>query len=286
MAEQDFVVTTSGGEQFFTGLIAPDRVENVFLSYPPKQVLELDQIKFIYTHARREHGLDIYKRRKQQGRKSSCASYAATTGCEARRAFDRKSDIEFGPEYLYSLVNNGRDAGSQLKDNMLRLLDQGCCLRASVPYQVHNLNDLSMEQKRFAAQEAKDYRALDWAQFPQSNPDILWANMISSIANRDPVLLAVHCGDNFFSCGPDGRCRPDKGDGNHGVCGVELEGVETAKSIRDIKIWTVNSHGVRFGKNGCYLHTYDHSLQPGQIHLHAGCRSMRTGDHEEIACRA
>ncbi|MFO0940073.1 MAG: hypothetical protein U0930_04835 [Pirellulales bacterium] len=179
----------------------------------------------------------------------------------------------------------GRDQGSQLKDNMQALLDKGCCLRNSVPYQVHNLNDLSMEQKRFASQEAKDYRALDWVQFPHNNPDSLWANMISSIANRDPVLLAVHCGDNFFSCGPDGRCKPDKGPGNHGVCGVELDGVETAKSFRDIKIWVVNSHGIRFGKNGCYLHTYDHSLQPGQIHLHAGCRAMRTGDHEEIACR-
>ncbi|MFO0940074.1 MAG: hypothetical protein U0930_04840 [Pirellulales bacterium] len=106
MAEQDFIVTTSAGE-FFTGLIAPERVENVFLSYPPKQVLDLDRVKFIYGHARRVHGLELYTRRKQQGRKSSCASYAATTGCEARRAFDRKADVEFGPEHLYSMVNGG-----------------------------------------------------------------------------------------------------------------------------------------------------------------------------------
>ncbi len=92
MADQDFVVSV-GGEQFFTGLIAPEKVENVFLSYPPKQVLELDAIKYLYSQPGRKHGLEIYTRRKQQGRKAH-ALVTRLPSCEARRAFDRKVDVE------------------------------------------------------------------------------------------------------------------------------------------------------------------------------------------------
>ncbi len=31
-------------------------------------------------------------------------------------------------------------------------------------------------------------------------------------------------------------------------------------AARDIKIWVVNSHGSKFGKDWCYLHTFDHSV--------------------------
>ena len=112
--------------------------------------------------------------------------------------------------------------------------------------------------------------------------------MISAVAQRSAVLIAVHCGNNFFSCGPDGVCKPDVGKGNHAICAMELHGVETAGSVRDIKIIALNSHGKRFGNNGCYLHTFDHMAGPNgdgpsTYHQHCVCLEMRSSPDEEIS---
>lgn len=274
---------TFKGEEFSLGLKVPGRIPLSFAEYPPQNVLELAQLKQIYANPGRKHGLDLYKRRKQQGKMSSCCAYAATNSQEFKRTIDQKDDKEFGPEYLYAMINGGQDDGAMLDDAMRYLVEKGCCLRDSVPYQVYSLNSMSMEQKRFSSQQASDYRSLDWYKMPHGNLDQCWGATVSAIALRDPVLMAVHCGDGFFSCGQDGVCRVDRGVGNHAVCGVELEGVATAKSMRDIKIWTVNSHGARYGKNGCYLHTYEHMAQPCQAHQHCACRSMRTSPEEKIS---
>lgn len=271
------------GEVFGLGLQMPDRIPLSFAEVPAGSAMELDQLKHLYANNNRSHALEIYKRRKNQGRVSSCCPYAATTAMEVKRCFDYKQDVEFGPEHLYAKINGGRDAGAMLDAAMKELVARGCALRASVPYQVHTMNSLTMEQKRHADQEAFDYRSLDWHKMPHGNPDQCWAATLTAIATRDPVLMAVHCGNNFFSCGPDGVCRVDRGPGNHAVCGVELEGVATARSIRDIRIWTINSHGARAGKNGCYLHTYDHMVEPCKYHQHCACRSVRTSPEEVVS---
>lgn len=282
MGQPNFKVEFKG-ETLSLGLQIPDKIPLSFAEYPLQQVMPLDQIKKIYSNPNRKHALEIYTTRKQQGRSSSCCPYAATTSLEAKRKFDRKQDVEYQPEYLYANINGGRDAGAMLDDAMKFLLAKGCCLKLPKLYQDHTLNDLTMEEKRFAAQQALDYRPLDWYQAPIRNIETAWAAMVSAIAARDPVLMAVHCGDNFFSAGPDGKCKPDKGPGNHAVCGLELEGVLTARSLRDISIWAVNSHGSRAGKNGCYLHTYDHAAEPVNYHQHCMCRSMRSSPDEQIS---
>lgn len=274
---------TYQGEVFGLGLQIPASIPLSFAEIPAGSVMELDQLKHVYATQGRGHALDIYKRRKQQGRMSSCCPYAATTAMEVKRSFDHKEDVEFGPEHLYAKINGGQDEGAMLDAAMKELVARGCALRASVPYQVYTLTTLTMEQKRFAEQQAFDYRSLDWHKMPHGNLDACWAATLSAIATRDPVLMAVHCGNNFFGCGPDGICKPDRGLGNHAVCGVELEGVATARSLRDIKIWTINSHGARAGKNGCYLHTYDHMAEPCNYHQHCACRSVRTSPDEQVS---
>ena len=276
MSNPSQFVHTVGNKEFRTGLIAPDKIDTTYASYPPVKLLDLSDLKKLYAAKGRKAAWDLYKRRKQQGRKSSCAAYGGTTCCEIKNVFDRKDDVEFGPEHLYARVNDGQDHGATLGSIMRELLKGGCCLRESVPYQVHTLDSMSMEEKRFANQEGKKYRPLDWLKMPHSSPDKCWQATLSAIANRDPVLMAVHCGDGFFSCDSKGNARVDQGMGNHAVCGAELVGVESAGSLRDIKIWTVNSHGDEYGANGCYLHTYDHMIQPSQVHEHCSCESMRT----------
>lgn len=277
----DELSVSVGGEQYFLGLLTPEVIPETF-PLAIGEPYDLAKLKSICANPKRKHGLDIYTRRKQQGRKSSCCPYAATTGQEAKRAFDHKQDVEFGPEWLYCMINGGRDAGAMLDDAQVKLKDKGCCLRDSVPYQIHTTSGMSMEQKRFAEQQAKEYRAIDWVRMPR-DLDACWAMTLSRIADRDPVLMAVHCGSGFFSCDAQGNCRVDRGGGNHAVCGVELEGVETARSLRDIKIWTVNSHGARYGKNGCYKHTYDHMAQPVRNHQHCACEAMNSANDEEIS---
>lgn len=281
--DQPEMKLTFGGEVYGLGLLVPDKIPLSFAEYPAAEVLDLAGLQSIYKTPGRKDALDWYKPRLQQGRASSCCPYAGTTACNVKRTFDHKEPVTFQPEYVYAHINGGVDEGAFLDACMKFLLEKGCCLTLEKLYQDYTLRDLTMEEKRFAAQQAMDYRALDWYKMPHGNLDQCWAATLSAIAKRDPVLMAVHCGNNFFNCGPDGRCRVDRGVGNHAVCGVELEGVLTARSLRDIKIWTINSHGARFGKNGCYLHTYEHMAQPCQYHQHCACRSMRTSPDEKIS---
>lgn len=274
---------TYQGEVYGLGLQMPQTIPLSFAEVPAGSAMDLAQLKHIYSTVGRAHALEVYTRRKQQGQRSSCCPYAATSAMEAKRRLDHKEDVEFGPEHLYAKINGGRDAGSMLDAAMRELVARGCCLRDSIKYQAYTLNEMTMEQKRFAAQQAFDYRALDWHKMPHGNLAACWSATLTAIATRDPVLMAVHCGRNFFGCGPDGVCRVDRGPGNHAVCGVELHGVETAKSLRDIKIWAVNSHGARAMKDGCYLHTYDHMAEPCNFHQHCACRSVRTSPEEKVS---
>ena len=283
-----------GDVEYSTGLKKPDEIPLSFTQFPSDEILSLRDLKLLYTNENRIPVLDLYKRRKQQGRKSSCCAYAATTACEVKRNLDGKDDVEFGPEYLYTLINGGVDEGALLDHAMKALLGlhprtnretpgYGCCLRDAVPYQVHTLDSMSMEEKRFAKQQAEDYQALDWLKMPHGDLDACWKATVSSIARREPVLMAVHCGSNFFNTPSSGINQADRGVGNHAVVGVDLVGVENASSYSDIKIATINSHGKRFGNDGCYLHTIRHMEGPVRYHQHCSCRAMRTSPDEEIS---
>ena len=274
---------TVGNETFGLGLIKPDKIPLSFAAYPPEEVYSLADLKKIYANKNRRPMYDLYRRRKNQGPISSCCAYAATTACEISRLSKHKQDVELGSEWLYCLVNGGADRGALLDHAMRALLEKGCCLRSSVPERIWNTRKMSMEEKNHATREAKDYRALDWVKMPHGDVDACWASTISAIADRRPVLMAVHCGQGFFSANGEGQCRVDRGVGNHAVCGAELLGVESAGSLRDIKIWTANSHGKRYGWNGWYQHTYDHMCQPCQHHQHCAAISMRTSDEEKIS---
>ena len=258
------------GQQFSTGLMIPEEIPTSFASFPPAETYDLADLKKIYGNKNRRSAIDLYTRRKQQGRKSSCCGYAITTCGELKRVFDRKQDVEIGPEWIYSRYcedyNRGQDSGALLDKMMQLWMAEGSCLRDSVPYQIHTLNQMSMEQKRFAAQQAKEFRLLDANLMPIKDLDECWKATLSAIARRNPVLGAVHCGRNFFACGPDGECQPDKGPGNHAVAMVELTGVETAGSLRDIGIITINSHGKRYGNNGCFVFRYGHMCGPVEWH--------------------
>ena len=270
-----------GDRVFKTGLREPDTVNTGYASYPPTDTLELAEIKHLYGRPGRKMATDMYKRRKQQGPVSSCCAYAVTNANEVKRRFDRKTDVEFGAEHMYCRINGGRDDGAQLKHGMDDSLRNGCCLRGSVPEHIWSFQgNMSMEQRRFADQEAQDYKALDWNQLPFGEVEAAWAAAVSAVALRNPALIAVHCGPNFFSCGLDGVFRPDRGRGNHAVCAVDLLGVATARSLRDLKLVVINSHGKRYGHDGCYLHTIDHMAGPSTVHVQSVCRAMKTSPDE------
>ncbi len=276
---------TVGGQVLGLGLLIPEKIPLSFAEYPAEKLHDLPDLKKIYSANGRKHNRDLASavKTKQQGRASSCCPYAATTNMEFKRAFDHKDHVTFQPEWLYSKINGGCDAGAMLDDAMKELIKNGCCLEFPKLYQDHTLSDLSMEEKRFLAQQAMMNRVLDYYTAPIQNLEKCWHTCVSAIANRDPVLLAVHCDDGFFACGPDGRCRVDKGPGNHATCGYELENVLQAGSIRDIKIRCRNSHGGKFGDKGDYLHTYDHMAGPCQYHQHCPTRSVRTSEEETIS---
>ena len=53
--------------------------------------------------------------------------------------------VDFGPEFLYALINGGKDRGSMLDDGMVAVTEHGICPRQMIPYEAYQL------KRRFAS---------------------------------------------------------------------------------------------------------------------------------------
>lgn len=135
----------------------------------------------------------------------SCASYAGASSASKRRVLDGQGREDLSGDYLYSLVNGGRDRGSALVKNMRKIMTNGVATKETVP-----LGDIypNRYDKRKADAEARRFRGHELFSIPDEQ------SMATALVLRMPVVHAIHVGRNWRKLDGD-VLRGDSGHGNH-----------------------------------------------------------------------
>ncbi len=250
-----------------TGNQQPERIPTSFAEYPETDLLTLDEIREILNDPQRPQARDLFGSKwiLNQGKRSSCNAYAVA-GCLSRVRFRMGlGRVEFGPEFLYALINQGQDRGSMLDDGMLAITEHGICPRQMIPYEAYQTKDVSVEARRVA----KNYRAFECYQFPTQSLAKFWQAMISAVCRNELIVLAVHVGDRFLKSGE--FAGVDRGPGNHAV-GADDARIEGG-DIFDIKLDMFNSWGLSFGEKGRTFIGVEHMEEPMKYHAMYAMRS-------------
>lgn len=272
MANQ-FEFKLPNGQLVYTGNQEPETMPLSFKEYPETSIRSIDDIAEIVKNDKRATSREKMRNYiRNQGRRSSCNAYmAAWMLC---RVIFNQTGIwhDLAPEFLYMLINGGKDNGSMLDDGMVKVTDEGICQRTYIPYEAYQQRTIGMEQWRMATQNAKNYRAYECYQMPTSSMEKCYLAMLSCIAGRGCVGTAVHVGNNYMRSGI--TAGVDRGVGNHAVPGDDIVlKTPRPKSIEDFDIVSPQSWGKDFADKGFTDLNYRHFQQTYKVHAFYGMRS-------------
>lgn len=163
-----------------------------------KRIIEASDFKF-----GREHFDDSWLT--NQNGFGSCASYAGSSALAKARVLGGQARVDLSGDYLYSLVNGGRDAGSMLDRNMKAMMSQGVASKATV-----GLGGIYPRKydKAKADAEARRFRGHELYAIPDEQ------SLATALALRIPTVIAIHVGGAWRKLDGDVLVG-NSGPGNH-----------------------------------------------------------------------
>ena len=186
----------------------------------------------------------------------SCASYAGATALSKSRVINGQDRQDLSGDYLYSLVNGGRDQGSMLDDNMMALMTRGVALASTVPLggiyrKKYSTEIADAEALRFRAHEA--YAILD----EQS--------MATAQVLRIPVVVAIHVTNSWREFSSDDVLSPrNNGPGNHSE---NCDDIRYNTKAGRFEYRKATSHGKNYSDDGyCWTYWDAHYKTPARYH--------------------
>jgi|TARA_R110002096_G_scaffold321278_4_gene515386 hypothetical protein len=270
------------GEKVYTGMKMPEEYPVSFKPYPETHVRPLDEILDILDSPDRVPARQRWGQGKliNQGRRSSCNAYMAAAMWMRSNFYATGKWVDVSPEFLYMHINGGQDNGSMLDDGMKFMTDVGICRRKVdgeqlIPYQSYRKNKINMETLRFATQDAANQKAGECYQMPKDSPESCWHALLSCLAGRGTVGLAVHVGRNYMRSGK--IAGYDRGHGNHAVAGDDIVKLtESPNGVEDLGIVSPQSWGPNFADGGFTIITIKHISGTMKYHGLYGLRSVLT----------
>ncbi len=147
---------------------------------------------------------------KDQNGKGACNGFAADESLEIAMLIKNPSlYVKLSPWFIYSILCNGIDRGSNIGDALDLLSKTGTCLDTSVPYGTINPRSLSAAARAEAARFKIDVGG-QLANF---------ADMVKATQLRRPFNFSIRVGPGFDQLDADGCPRVSAGMGNHAVTG-------------------------------------------------------------------
>jgi hypothetical protein len=248
----------------FTGLLVPAEKPSSFKAYEQNQpMLSISEIKRILadenrTPARKRFSAKLFI--KNQGGRGSCNGYAGAWALARARIMAGLKFEALSGEYLYSMINGGRDSGSMLDDGMKALMEKGVALESLVQHESYLWSQMSES----ARQSANRFKAVECY---TANTEI---GLASGLALGFVGVVAVHATNSWMHLDANGISDPSRGPGNHAVC------CQDVAVISDTLCFDIaNSWGLSFGREGHAWNTWkNHLATPNQYHafyLIRGC---------------
>jgi len=185
---------------------------------------------------------------KNQNGWGKCASSAATYAIEKARYISGQPRIELSDDYLYSLVNGGRDQGSTLGDNLRAITQKGIATRSMVKEgQIYRRS----YSNGAADREALRFRAHEGYATPSEQ------EVVASLLAGKPIVIAIHVGRNWQRFDSTGVLIGDRGPGNHSE---HLDHVRYNRQKGRFEFREHSSHGTGQGDGGFFWVTWDQHL--------------------------
>lgn len=218
-------------------------------SEPEQPFFSEDEIKQIITapdRVDREVLIPFDKYGTQQWSTSACNGHAGAGGVTSIRVMSGKDDGFVGSgAFLYSKINGGRDAGSNLEDGMRQLTTGGVCSQETVPYDKifpsmypKSADEEAADHKLIAAYRAKTIQGWE-----------------SGLAAGHMGVCAVMAGKNFDKF-TDGVAGVVNGPANHAVL---CEDIRWRNG--EFQYLMRNSWGINWGRKGRIWITRAHIRQ-------------------------
>lgn len=246
---------TIGGVRRKLGLLPPDGDSHADVLTLAPQALNLDSatLKHIAqagtADKRKTFGSSWIR---DQGSHGSCNGYAGALALSRARRRVGLSRVILSGDYLYSLINGGRDQGSHLSAGMATIMRQGIATETTVPNGA--IYPRKYDQRKADAEAAK-YRGFEC--YHTQNINLFF----SGLALGFDGVCAVHVGNRFSDLDRNGFAGVDRGQGNHAVAcdGLIWSGGELAATA-------YNSWGIRWGNAGRMLLRAAHLEQTIGVH--------------------
>ncbi len=175
---------------------------------------------------------------KDQKSHGSCNGFAAAAALTKARVRRRLPRVDLSGAFVYSLINNGSDDGSDLESGMGELETSGSCSDTLVTWDMI----YPRQQPAAAKAEALRYRMLPGERFHVTSE----AELFSALYEGFPVVFAVDVDDSFMRLDSDGVAGSGRGQGNHSVHGDGYYARANGELVAD----GVNSWNTSYGNRG------------------------------------
>lgn len=185
---------------------------------------------------------------KNQNGWGKCASSAATYAVEKARHIAGQPRVELSDDYLYSLVNGGRDQGSTLSANLAAITQKGIATRRTV--REGQITRRAYDTAK-ADKEALRFRAHEGFATPTEQ------DVVAALLAGKPVVIAIHVGRNWRNFDRDGVLIGDQGPGNHSE---HLDHVRYNRQKSRFEFREHSSHGTSQGEGGFFWVTWSQHL--------------------------
>lgn len=255
--DQEFV--EFDGYEFGLGLQMPEVKSMAPSAFAPKlPVLSLQDIREIVSDTEFSFGgkwFDSSWITNQNGH-GSCASFGGSSALAKARVLGGQPRIDLSGDYLYSLVNGGRDRGSMLDDNMEAMMNKGVCKRSTVKLgqiyrNKYNTSKADAEAKRFRGHELHAVRNEQ--------------EMATQLVLGNPVVMAIHVTGKWRQFDGQDVLAPANGMGNH--C-EHLDDIRYNKRNGRLEYRKATSHGRSYSGDGyCWTYWDGHYKQTSKYHM-------------------
>jgi hypothetical protein len=241
--------------RYFTGCQVPDKKPQRLAAYEDSQPM-LSRAEIIEmvgnenrTPARKRFDAALFI--ENQESTGSCNGWAGSGAVIRTRHMAGLPFVRLSGDYLYSLINGGRDNGSMLDDGMKAIQEHGIA-----PYDmVRKMEYIHSRMSAEAKQNAPRFKAFECYRVETE------LGLASGLALGFVGVVAVHA-SNAWSSLSNGVSRPSNGPGNHAVVCQDV-GINGDTLHFDI----ANSWGRNWGDNGHTWNTWaNHFIQTVRNH--------------------
>ena len=249
------------GNRIKLGLLPPDATSppQVFSRVESAMpLLDSDAIKGIVTSAYRIPSREIWGPAyiKDQDGRGACQGYASASCIEKIRDLGGQDFVPLSGDFAYSLVNGGRDQGSQLINGFRAALEVGYCPEDTPGLVRWEYRKSRMPQSAFEA--AKRFRGFEGFICETEQ------EFASALAYGWIGVVAVHVSGNYNRLDRYGVSRGGNGVGNHAVC---VDDIVWDAELGQFKYDSPNSWKTSWGDNGrCYYLFDQHFKRTIQTH--------------------